>query len=281
MKSGVVKQKWTPEEEAALRAGVEKYGAGKWRAIQKDAKYGACLISRSNVDLKDKWRNMSVSANGVGSRERAARILAAKMKQIGTTSPAGNPITEASEVDALSGATAKYRKLLGTKFDQLIMEAILSLKDDNGGTKGQIASYMESHYLVPANFRRLLGTKLDFLTQQGKLIKMRRNYIIAPDVAAAEEFCEEQGFYSIEATEDIASKFRGMDVEKVAILAAQAVADADAAATAAEEAAKVAEIAEAEWEAAEAAADMAAALASGSARMNIISSRRGSSAIHM
>lgn len=49
---GAPKQKWTPEEEAALRAGVEKYGPGKWRAIQKDSKFGPCLTSRSNVDLK-------------------------------------------------------------------------------------------------------------------------------------------------------------------------------------------------------------------------------------
>jgi myb proto-oncogene protein len=49
---GAPKQKWTAEEEAALRAGVEKYGPGKWRAIQKDSKFGPCLTSRSNVDLK-------------------------------------------------------------------------------------------------------------------------------------------------------------------------------------------------------------------------------------
>lgn len=49
---GAPKQKWTAEEEAALRAGVEKYGPGKWRAIQKDGKFGPCLTSRSNVDLK-------------------------------------------------------------------------------------------------------------------------------------------------------------------------------------------------------------------------------------
>ncbi|CAL5434159.1 unnamed protein product [Camellia sinensis] len=46
---GAPKQKWTPEEEAALRAGVVKHG--------------------------DKWRNMSVMANGWGSRERARLAL--------------------------------------------------------------------------------------------------------------------------------------------------------------------------------------------------------------
>lgn len=46
------KNKWSPEEEQALRDGVDKYGAGKWRVIQKDPVFGAVLSTRSNVDLK-------------------------------------------------------------------------------------------------------------------------------------------------------------------------------------------------------------------------------------
>ncbi|CAI7764015.1 unnamed protein product [Closterium sp. NIES-53] len=49
---GAPKQKWTAEEEGALRAGVDKYGPGKWRAIQKDPVLGPLLTHRSNVDLK-------------------------------------------------------------------------------------------------------------------------------------------------------------------------------------------------------------------------------------
>lgn len=49
---GAPKQKWTHEEEAALRTGVEKYGPGKWRAILRDPILSSCLSSRSNVDLK-------------------------------------------------------------------------------------------------------------------------------------------------------------------------------------------------------------------------------------
>lgn len=63
---GAPKQKWTAEEEAALRAGVEKYGPGKWRAIQKDSKFGPCLTSRSNVDLK--VRNSPCKCNSNSSR---------------------------------------------------------------------------------------------------------------------------------------------------------------------------------------------------------------------
>lgn len=49
---GAPKQKWTAEEESALKAGVIKYGAGKWRAILKDPEFSGTLCLRSNVDLK-------------------------------------------------------------------------------------------------------------------------------------------------------------------------------------------------------------------------------------
>lgn len=290
MKSGVVKQKWTPEEEAALRAGVEKYGAGKWRAIQKDANYGACLISRSNVDLKDKWRNMSVSANGLGSREKAARILAAKMKQVGTGPAQAGMATELTVVDAVSVPhAAKEKKLLGARFDYLISEAISNLQETNGGSKGQIASYLESHYPVPSNFRRLLAAKLKLLTQQGKLTKMRRHYRMGRDFVLLEEIPEQQGFQKSAAVkskalehsecqsrEEIALNFKSLAANEAALVAAQAVADAEVAAAAAEQAAMMAEMAKAEWEAAETAAEMAAALAAGCSTMSVITSRRKS-----
>ena len=49
---GAPKQKWTSEEETALKAGVTKYGAGKWSTILKDPEFSILLYSRSNVDLK-------------------------------------------------------------------------------------------------------------------------------------------------------------------------------------------------------------------------------------
>lgn len=49
---GAPKQKWTPEEEAALKAGVLKHGTGKWRTILSDTEFSLILKSRSNVDLK-------------------------------------------------------------------------------------------------------------------------------------------------------------------------------------------------------------------------------------
>ncbi|GJY82188.1 homeodomain-like/winged-helix DNA-binding family protein, partial [Tanacetum coccineum] len=55
---GKQKKRWTPDEESALIAGVRKYGMGKWKDILSDQKISECLKDRSNVDLKDKWRNL-------------------------------------------------------------------------------------------------------------------------------------------------------------------------------------------------------------------------------
>ena len=56
-KPGAPKTKWTPEEENALKEGVGRYGAGKWRAIQKDPELAKALSTRSNVDLKVRVNN--------------------------------------------------------------------------------------------------------------------------------------------------------------------------------------------------------------------------------
>ncbi|KAL6499890.1 hypothetical protein OROGR_027800 [Orobanche gracilis] len=50
-------RKWSLMEEETLRAGVEKYGKGSWVAIltaNKDV-----FEDRTDVDLKDKWRNLT------------------------------------------------------------------------------------------------------------------------------------------------------------------------------------------------------------------------------
>lgn len=49
---GNPKQKWTSEEEEALRAGVAKHGPGKWKNIQRDPEFNHLLYARSNIDLK-------------------------------------------------------------------------------------------------------------------------------------------------------------------------------------------------------------------------------------
>mmetsp|Transcript_17267 Transcript_17267/g.51693 ORF Transcript_17267/g.51693 Transcript_17267/m.51693 type:complete len:510 (+) Transcript_17267:108-1637(+) len=54
--------RWTASEVAALRRGIDKYGAGKWQQIITDPQLRGDLGRRSNIDLKDKWRNLKLKA---------------------------------------------------------------------------------------------------------------------------------------------------------------------------------------------------------------------------
>lgn len=49
---GAPKNKWSEEEEAALKAGIAKHGTGRWSKIIRDPEFNAVLHMRSNVDLK-------------------------------------------------------------------------------------------------------------------------------------------------------------------------------------------------------------------------------------
>jgi hypothetical protein len=51
------KSVWTLEECQTLEAGMAQYG-NNWAAIKKDSTFGPILESRTNVDLKDKARNI-------------------------------------------------------------------------------------------------------------------------------------------------------------------------------------------------------------------------------
>ncbi|CAM8978785.1 unnamed protein product [Rhodiola kirilowii] len=73
---GNQKLKWTAEEEEALVAGIDKHGTGKWKNILLDTEFSSALKNRSNIDLKDKWRNMSVSACGERPRSSKSSHLA-------------------------------------------------------------------------------------------------------------------------------------------------------------------------------------------------------------
>lgn len=66
-KNGVVrisrrrqKKRWTADEEAALRTGVEKFGVGNWKLIH--TAYNSRFQDRTDGDLKDKWRNLMKSS---------------------------------------------------------------------------------------------------------------------------------------------------------------------------------------------------------------------------
>jgi len=52
------KAKWTVREEEHFKRGVIKHGIGNWKPILDDPEFKLALISRSNVNLKDKFKTM-------------------------------------------------------------------------------------------------------------------------------------------------------------------------------------------------------------------------------
>ncbi|KAJ8751350.1 hypothetical protein K2173_016543 [Erythroxylum novogranatense] len=50
-------KRWSLEEEDALREGVKKFGKGNWKLILNSRR--DIFAERTEVDLKDKWRNMT------------------------------------------------------------------------------------------------------------------------------------------------------------------------------------------------------------------------------
>ncbi|XP_016501292.1 telomere repeat-binding factor 1-like [Nicotiana tabacum] len=276
---GAPKQKWTPEEEAALKAGVRKHGPGKWRTILKDPEFSGVLCLRSNVDLKDKWRNMSVMANGWGSREKA-RLALKRMNQTRKQDEKSLAVTIEAQsdeeiVEARLAITSSGSPQIGgskrsiIRLDNLIMEAISNLKEPGGSNKTTIATYIEDQYWAPPNFKRLLSAKLKYLTATGRLIKVKRKYRIAP-MSALSDRRRMPSIPLLESGQMISNRvdmnmrttkaqvdlelamMRSMTLQEAAAAAAQAVAEAEAAIEEAEEAARVAEAAEAEAEAAQA-----------------------------
>ncbi|KAJ3684721.1 hypothetical protein LUZ61_013885 [Rhynchospora tenuis] len=184
---GAPKQKWTSEEEEALKAGVNKHGAGKWRNIQKDPEFSHLLASRSNIDLKDKWRNMSVSFSGLGSREKARTPKSKLPSSPPRPTPAAansvpSPSPSPSNLSSLSLPSIQRSEVSDSakkpKYNSIILDALSSLKstEPNGSEIGTISNFIELKHEVPENFRRLLSSKLRRLIQQNRIEKVGKAY---------------------------------------------------------------------------------------------------------
>ncbi|XP_021724018.1 telomere repeat-binding factor 1-like isoform X2 [Chenopodium quinoa] len=291
---GAPKQKWTAEEEAALKAGVLKHGAGKWRTILKDPEFSGVLYLRSNVDLKDKWRNMSVMTTGFGSREKSKVALkrvpmhSSPVKQEENTTSVSDLQSDEEMPDVKNVATSSAPVEISTapkrsivRLDNLILEAITNLKESGGSNKTAIASYIEDQYWAPPDFKRVLSSKLKFLTSSGKLIKVKRNYQISPSFAFPEKRrnlpmlaqeirqvnlpkMDRDDLSMLKSQIDLElAKMRSMTPQDAAAAASRAVTEAETALAEAEDAEREADEAEADAEAAQALANAAAKMLRG------------------
>ncbi|XP_010542414.1 PREDICTED: telomere repeat-binding factor 4-like [Tarenaya hassleriana] len=207
---GNQKQKWTAEEEEALLAGIAKHGSGKWKNILRDPDFAPHLIQRSNIDLKDKWRNLNVSSSGQSTREKsrtpkikAAAIalaaagtpptLAARTPSVASltpntpdSSPALSLVSNGPspmDVDDLSNSTVDVKN--NPRYNAMVFEAISTINNVNGVDIFGIFSFIEKRHNAPQNFRKLLGSRLRRLVSQGKLEKVENRYRICNDTRMA------------------------------------------------------------------------------------------------
>ncbi|KAI3407425.1 MYB transcription factor [Psidium guajava] len=245
---GNPKQKWTQEEEEALRAGVAKHGTGKWKDIQRDPEFNKFLFSRSNIDLKDKWRNMIGGAGGQGQRDKS-RAKAKASSDAPSTLPnlpnASNvPVSdEATAEPAPDGApkTADDGKS-APRYNAMIFEALSTLKEPNGSDTGAIFSYIERRHEVPPNFRRLLSSRLRRLVGQDKLEKVQNCFKIKEITSFATKTpAPKEQDVQPRQPQPVANTNFGETVDEAAVAAAYKIAEAENKSFVAAEAVKEAE----------------------------------------
>lgn len=288
---GAPKQKWTPEEEEALRAGIAKHGAGKWKTILTDPEYTSILSSRSNVDLKDKWRNINVFSS---PRDKSKEAVKRNQQQIvnRVEKPENNvhmivvyeerplPVAEEEPIDPKPAdnvpepSRALKKKI--PRLDNLVLEAITSLKEPRGSNKSNISTYIEDRYDALPDFRRVLSETLNHLAATGKVMKVNHKYRIAPPCASSSQARSsveplpegrqtdsprtkkvQMRFTSQSQVDAELEKIKSMTAQEAASAAARAVAEAEAALAEAEQAEIDALAAEADAEEAQAFAEAA------------------------
>lgn len=278
---GAPKQKWTSEEEAALKTGVCKHGAGKWQTILRDPEFSHVLRSRSNVDLKDKWRNINVTASGLGSREKARLALKRNPqapkhdKKASSLNHAVQSNDKATEIKPSAISTEVVQvdsKRFLSRLENVILEALTTLKEPKGSEKDAITKYIEERYWAPPNLSKVLSSKLKSMLANEKLVKVKHRYripSILPSAARKNPVSDgkhkevpraekrETRTFSRHQVDAELEKMRSLSAREAAAAAARAVAEAEAAIAEAEAAAREAEAAEAEAEAAQVFAEAA------------------------
>ncbi|KAK6914724.1 SANT/Myb domain, partial [Dillenia turbinata] len=239
---GIHKQKWTAEEEEALKAGVAKHGAGKWKIILRDPDFAPALTTRSNIDLKDKWRNMSVSTAAQGSKDKV-KTPKPKAEAQQSISQSPGPANSLASDGFHATKDEPFKTPPDTKppprYNEIIIEALTSMKDSNGSDIRSIVDYIEQRQEVPQNFRRLVTQKLRRLASQGKIEKVENGYMLKKT---------EMMVYNAEMVEATKQGFNDAKILEAAKQAASAVAEAEKktclASKAVEESERVAKMAE-------------------------------------
>ncbi|CAI9280974.1 unnamed protein product [Lactuca saligna] len=183
------RQKWTPEEEKALFDGVGKHGQGKWKVILTDPQFASALANRSNIDLKDKWRNVSVNRD---------KVRTPLLEGI-TTNPPMNYPKPLSVVHLLDygGMSVPSSSTMDEKpppiYEKLILEALSSIGDPNGSNTNAILSFIEKNFPMPENFETSVTSMLRRLVLTGKLEMVDNNFRYKGASSGAKTFKRDDG----------------------------------------------------------------------------------------
>ncbi|KAM7277396.1 hypothetical protein ACFE04_019262 [Oxalis oulophora] len=177
---GNPKQKWTAAEEDALKKGITKHGTGKWKVILRDPEFSDILYSRSNIDLKDKWRNMGVFA-GTGPRPRD-KTIGETSATIGATSSGSTAVFQDATPEVVAAVHDSLKKDPSPQqYTAMIFEALETINDPNGLVPAQIFDHIKERYDTPPTFRRHLSNRLRKLVAKGRLEKIQNSYKLSTD----------------------------------------------------------------------------------------------------
>jgi len=231
---GPPKVRWSEEEEVALREGVQKYGIGKWKSIKTDDAYKEILWNRSNVDLKDKWRNI-LAAEGIKPIPPSKKAKNKKSEQAqdqprSSGKDTGKRNRNGRANAAQNGSTSKMST------EEMITAAILALNEDSA-TAEAIHEWIQKRYenLSKENLKEVNG-KLKSMLTEGRLVKDGESNTFKVDMnllPSQPSLPPKKAKMS-----QISSKGNTMSAVEVAV---RAIQEAEAAAKAAEKAAEYAE----------------------------------------
>ena len=136
-------------EEAALRRGVEVHGTGAWAVILGSGRFAP---QRTNVDLKDKWRNMATGVEkGAADGIRPPRPI--RKRPATALPPAADSRAAKKRVPAADDQLVGLRPYL-RDIDRLLQET--------EGLRHASASYMSKQTDINAKMRGIL---IDWLVE--------------------------------------------------------------------------------------------------------------------
>lgn len=180
---GAPKVRWSQAEEEALRSGVKRHGTGKWKTIKTDAEFEKVLANRSNVDLKDKWRNIRAAEEGrsgagrgsppsgsAGKAPGAARQK--KRKPADRDAPGRKASPGGGGGPARNGNGSPPANGSGLSLEEMIMSGVIRLKD-SGATAPAIRDWVRKRYAssLPSSLATDVTSALSRMVATGKLAK--------------------------------------------------------------------------------------------------------------